>query len=129
MKPTTINCTIEGYLQETKMALDEAKTKKHPKAAKIKTILVKPFQIIFDYFRKDPSLIIVFALWFALVSSEVWIPYLIGVITQDGYWFGIGSACWIFWAGPGTPFLAIVLGLTLGTEAVWKAITKRRKKK
>lgn len=125
MRPYSLGCQIEAYKQELGMSLEEAKASPHPRLAKARLALIKPFEIIFDYFRNDPSLIVIFALWFALVSSEVWVPYLIGVITQDAYWFGIGSACWLFWAGPGTPFLAIVLALTIVTKAAFDKIRRK----
>lgn len=93
--------------------------------------MITPWLLVFRYFRRNPRLLIWFAVWFVIVSCEVWFPYLMGVITWgtdiSKWWFGIGSACWIFWAGPGTPFMAIVLALTMATEAIYSKIRKRRK--
>ena len=75
---------------------------------------------------KDWHNLIIFAIVFLIVSCEVWVPYLIGIITGDAYWFGIGSICWAFWLAPGTPFLTICILLTLGTR---KIIDKIRGKK
>lgn len=95
--------------------------------------LITPWCLVIRYLRKDWHLIVYFAAWFVIVSCEVWFPYLMGLITwgtdASGWWFGIGSACWLFWAGPGTPFLAIVLALTVGTSAAERAIKRKRKKK
>lgn len=74
---------------------------------------------------KDWRNFVIFAIVFLVVSCEVWVPYLLGVITNDAYWFGIGSACWLFWLGPGTPFLPLCIGLTLGIR---KIIDKIRSK-
>lgn len=94
--------------------------------------LILPWALVIRYFRKNPRLLIWFAVWFVIVSCEVWFPYLMGAITwgteASGWWFGIGSACWLFWAGPGTPFMAIVLALTIATEAVFQKINNRRRK-
>lgn len=94
---------------------------------------VTPVLLIFRYLRKDWHLWIYFAVWFVAVSCEVWFPYLMAVIVQDSekaaWWASIGSACWLFWAGPFTPFLAIVLALTFATSALEHAIKRRRKAK
>lgn len=110
--------------------------KSHPKGKRffpwLYMTLVLPWALIWKWLRHDWRLFIVFGAWCAIVSCEVWVPYLLGFITGNDYWFGIGSAWWLAWAGPGTPFLAIVLALTIGTEAIWKgikALLRKRKEK
>lgn len=49
-----------------------------------------------------------------IMSSEVWVPYIIGIISGNGWWYGIASACWLFWLGPGTPFFPLCIVITLG---------------
>lgn len=68
-----------------------------------------------------------------IVSSEVWIPYLIAVICWDNEairisMLSVGSACWLFWIGPGTPFLVICIGITIGIKALFNKIKYRHKK-
>ena len=74
---------------------------------------------------KDKTNIIIFIIVFFVVSCEVWVPYIIGIITGNAWWFGIGSACWAFWLAPFTPFIPICLALTF---LVRKIIDKVRKK-
>lgn len=92
-----------------------------------------PFVWIF-YNIRDWRTAIIFAIVFLVVSSEVWVPYLIGVI----FWaneplrismFSIGSACWLFWLGPGTPFLVIVIGITIGVKYLFNLIKNHIEKK
>lgn len=82
---------------------------------------------------KDWRTAVIFAIVFVVVSSEVWVPYLLGVITWGTTFsktmFGVGSACWIFWLGPGTPFLPLCMGITVGVKAVFNKIKARRGKK
>ena len=60
-----------------------------------------------------------FAIVCAVVSCEVWVPYIIGFITQNAWWYGIGSVCWIFWLGPGTPFIPLCIVITLSIKKIF----------
>jgi len=87
-----------------------------------------PFVWIF-YNIRDWRTAVIFSIVSVIVSSEVWVPYLIGVIcwsneTLRHTMFGIGSACWLFWAGPGTPFMVICIGLTIGIKALFDKLHK-----
>ena len=96
-------------------------------------LIAFPFVWLF-YNIRDWRTAIVFVIVFLIVSSEVWIPYLIGVI----FWaneplrismFSIGSACWLFWLGPGTPFMVICIGLTIAIKGLFNKIKEKRAKK
>lgn len=87
-----------------------------------------PFVWIF-YNIRDWRTAIIFSLVFVILSSEVWCPYLIGFICWENEslrhtMFGIGSACWLFWAGPGTPFLVICITITIGIKALFDKFHK-----
>lgn len=86
-----------------------------------------PFIWIF-YNIRDWHTAIIFVICFAILSSEIWIPYLIGLLTigtSFSKWcFGFASACWMFWLGPGTPFLVIVIGVTIGVKALLNKFRK-----
>lgn len=81
----------------------------------------------------DVTTVIIFAIVVVVLSSEVWVPYLLGVIfwgTDFGNWMiGIGTACWVFWLGPFTPFLAIAIFVTIGIKNLIDRIRHRGKKK
>ena len=67
----------------------------------------------------------IFAIVSAVVSCEVWMPDLRGIITGNAYLFAVGSACFAFWLAPFTPFLPLCIGITLGIR---KVIDKIRSK-
>lgn len=125
------NRTVRAYttLLKVRKARIKALPRKRRFWAWLWVVAVMPWALVVRHFRRDPWLIAHFLAWFAIVSCEVWFPYLMGLITlgsdRSAWWFGIGSACWLFWAGPGTPFMAIVLALSVASNATHKAIRKR----
>lgn len=78
---------------------------------------------------RDWRTAIIFIIVFLIVSSEVWLMYLLYFITGNAWFLGIGSACWIFWLGPGTPFLPLCIGITIGIKAFFNKIKERRHEK
>lgn len=62
-----------------------------------------------------------------VVSSEVWVCYLIYWLTGNAWFLGIGSACWLFWLGPGTPFTVLCVAITIGIKAILNAITTKKR--
>lgn len=73
---------------------------------------------------RDIKTLIIFIIVFVVVSSEVWIPYLLGFI----FWgneslritmFSVGSACLLFWnVVPCTPFLGICIVITIAIKTI-----------
>lgn len=78
---------------------------------------------------KDKKNIVIFIIVFIVLSSEVWVPYLLAIITGNKWWWGIGSACWAFWLGPFTPFIPICIAVTVGVRKVLDSIQKHKKEK
>ncbi len=76
---------------------------------------------------KDKTNIIIFIVVFLVLSSEVWVPILLGIITQNAWWYGIGATCWAFWLAPFTPFLPLCLGITFAVRKAYDALKKRSK--
>lgn len=64
----------------------------------------------------------IFYIVFLVMSCPIWGGYLLSVIFKNGWWAGIASACWLFWAGPGTPFLPLCLGITIGVRSLIKKL-------
>ena len=129
----TITEQYENKQKEWKDKIRSKPTKAKRFWAWIWYLIAFPFVWIF-YNIRDWRTAIIFVIVFLVVSSEVWIPYLIGVI----FWaneplrismFSVGSACWLFWLGPFTPFLPLCMFLTIGIKALFDKITKRRKNK
>lgn len=82
-----------------------------------------PFIWIWNNIR-DWRTAVIFVLVFLGVSSEVWVPYLIAFICWNNEairisMLSVGSACWLFWLGPGTPFLVIVISLTIAIKGLF----------
>lgn len=80
-----------------------------------------PFKWLWVNIR-DWRTALIFIIVFLVVSSEIWMPYLIGLITWgtdlSKWLFGVASACWIFWLGPGTPFTLLCIGITIGVKGI-----------
>ena len=92
-----------------------------------------PFVWLF-YNIRDWRSVVIFAIVAVILSSEVWVPYLIGVICWSNKalritMFSIGSACWLFWLGPGTPFMIICIGVTIFIKGLFNKIHSRKKKR
>jgi TRAP-type mannitol/chloroaromatic compound transport system permease large subunit len=74
----------------------------------------------------DKTNIIIFIIVFAAVSCEVWVPYLIAIITGIEWWWVVGSACWAFWLAPFTPFIPLCIVLTAVVRKIYDKIKKRK---
>lgn len=68
---------------------------------------------------KDWKTFVLFLGVCAVMSVEVWLPYILGFVTGNKWWFGIGSACWLFWIGPGTPFIPLCIAITLAIKKLF----------
>lgn len=115
--------------QSYKKSQEEAKTKIKAEPNKWKRfwkwvafLIVFPFKWIWFNLR-DWRTAIIFVIVFLVLSSEVWLFYLLGIISwgsEFSKWcIGIASACWIFWLGPGTPFLPLCIAITAGIKALF----------
>lgn len=85
------------------------------------------------YNIRDWRTAIIFLIVFILVSSEVWAPYLVGLICWNNEplritMFSVASACWLFWLGPGTPFMVIVISITIGIKEILNKHEKNKVK-
>ena len=78
----------------------------------------------------DWRTLIIFIIVFLVVSIEVWLPYLLGFITWGSDFsktmLSIGSACWLFWSGPGTPFLALCIVITIGVKGLFNKLKYKK---
>lgn len=77
-----------------------------------------PFVWIWANIR-DWRTALIFGIVFLVLSSEVWVPYLIGIILHNAWFLSVGTACWLFWLGPGTPFLVIVITVTIFIKSLF----------
>ena len=99
----------------------------------LKYYLLFPFVWIIHNIR-DWRTAVIFVIVLLLISSEVWVPYLLALIfwNNEGWRIGLlsfASACWLFWLGPGTPFLVICISITIAVKALFNKIRDRGKNK
>ena len=92
---------------------------------KIKTLWHKFIQF-FKFVLKDRASRIIFIIVFLVLSSPIWLFYMLGIMFENGWLIGVASAYWLFWAGPFTPFIPLCLGITAGIRAL---LGKLRRKK
>ena len=81
----------------------------------------KPFIWIKDNI-KDWRTAVIFIIVFLLLSSEVWIFYLLGIIFQNAWFYAVASTCWLFWLGPATPFLPLCICITILIKGLFNKI-------
>lgn len=78
----------------------------------------------------DWKILLIYLFWTLALSSEVWVMYILGLCCQDAarkaWYFGIASTCWLWWLGPGTPFMPLCIALTIGTKALIDKIANYR---
>ena len=91
---------------------------------------VFPFKWIWVNIR-DYRTAIIFVIVFILVSSEVWVPYLLSFVFWNNEtirvsMLSVASACWLFWLSPGTPFLVICIGLTIGIKTLFNRLKSKK---
>ena len=91
----------------------------------------KPFVWLKDNI-KDWRTFLIFIIVFLVVSCEVWVPYLLGIITWgtdfSKWCFSIASLFWLFWLGPFTPFLPICICLTILIKSLFNKLRFRKLK-
>lgn len=79
---------------------------------------------------KDWRTFLIFGIVCAVISCEVWIPYLMGFITWgtdfSAWCFGIASTMWLWWLLPGTPFLPLCIAITIGIKALFNKIKTKK---
>ena len=78
---------------------------------------------------RDWRTAIIFVATVIVVSSEVWVMYLLYFITGNEWYLGIGSACWLFWLGPGTPFMVICIGITMAIKGLVNKVAQHASKR
>lgn len=88
------------------------------------------FSFIWMFYNiRDWKTAVIFIIVNVVVSIEVWLPYLLAFITRgtdfSKVMLSAGSACWLFWLGPGTPFIPLCIGITI---AIKNFLNKKFKK-
>ena len=67
-------------------------------------------------------LLISLILW----SASVWIWYVLYFLTQNEWFFGIGTAVWVWWLSPvGSPFILLSTMTAIGIKAIFNKIKSK----
>ncbi len=61
---------------------------------------------------------VIFLIVVAVIGCEVWVPFLIGLLTGNKWWFGVAAVCQAFWLAPFTPFLPLSIAITVGIRKI-----------
>lgn len=76
---------------------------------------------------KDWRTILIFGIVMLVLGSEVWIPYILFMITNKPVYMIIATGGLFFWnVVPFTPFLPICLAVTIAIKKLMKKIKERR---
>nr|DAE44641.1 MAG TPA: hypothetical protein [Caudoviricetes sp.] len=62
--------------------------------------------------------LLIFFIVCAIMSSEVWVMYILGWVLHNQWFIHIGNICWLWWAGPFTPFIPICVAITLFIQKI-----------
>ena len=111
------------YNESQKAEKEKIKNSKHKLWAWVRYIFIFPFKWCY-YNLRDWRTFIIFLIVFVVVSCEVWVPYLLGLIIPSirAVMWSVGSACWLFWLGPGTPFMVICISITIFIKSLYNKI-------
>ena len=66
----------------------------------------------------DPWTLLIFIIVAIVVSSEVWVLYLIWLITGNEWCFATATTLWGIWWLPGVEFIPICLLITVGIKSI-----------
>lgn len=87
---------------------------------KIKAGIKKTWGIL-----KDKTNITIYVIVTVVLSSEVWLSYLLAVITGNKWFWAVGSACWAFWLAPFTPFIPLCIAITFTVRKIYDKIKNK----
>lgn len=78
-----------------------------------------------NIFKKD---IIV---WVIIAELIFWSPVIVSFIlgSFNAWWYGVGSAFILFWAGPFTPAVPLQIGLAIGLRKIYNKLKNKQKEK
>ncbi len=55
-----------------------------------------------------------------VLSSPIWVCYILGFIFGWEWAFIVATAVWAFWWLPGAPFFALAVSITLGIKKIYE---------
>jgi hypothetical protein len=86
------------------------------------------FRTVWEFFKhqlKDRITRWTFIIVYLVMTSEVWLCYILGIIFKNGVLIGVATTSLAFWCAPATPLIPLCLGITTGIRLLIKKIFKR----
>ena len=83
---------------------------------------------IWDWIKtnlKDKTTRWTFIIVYLVMTSEVWLCYILGIIFKNAWLIGIATASLAFWIAPATPLLPLCLGISIGIIAIIRKVRKK----
>ena len=74
---------------------------------------------------KDRTTRWTFVVVYLVMTSEVWLCYILGVIFNNAWLLGIATASLAFWCAPATPLLPLCLAISIGIIAIIRKVRKK----
>ena len=78
-----------------------------------------------NIFKKD------MIVWIIIAELIFWSPVIVSFIlgSFNAWWYGVGSAFILFWAGPFTPAVPLQIGLAIGLRKIYSKLNNKQKEK
>ena len=64
-----------------------------------------------------------------VLSSPVWVGYIIGFVFKLEWAYIAATVVWGFWMLPGAPFIALSVSITLFIKRMWERAQRKKRKK
>ena len=71
---------------------------------------------------KDRTTRWTFIIVYLVMTSEVWLCYILGIIFKNGWLIGIATTSLAFWCAPATPLLPLCLAISIGIVAIIRKV-------
>lgn len=71
-------------------------------------------------------------IFYVLIAELIfWSPVIVSFIlgSFNAWWYGVGSAFIVFWAGPFTPAVPLQIGLAIGLRKIYSKLKNKQKEK
>ncbi|MBQ8912213.1 MAG: hypothetical protein IJW00_09855 [Clostridia bacterium] len=98
----------------------------------MKKLIKKILNKVKEFFKwvwkecKDWHTLVLLGIVCLVLSSPIWICYILGFIFDWAWAFWVATAVWGFWMLPGAPFFALSISITLAIKKIVQKVRKKR---
>ena len=98
----------------------------------MKKLIKKIKDKVSEFFRwvwkecKDWHTIAILGFVSMVLSTPIWLCYLLGFIFDWSWAFWVATGVWGFWMLPGAPFFAVAVSITLGIRRLFEKKSKKQ---